>query len=99
MGDQSGSSRLRVLFENALRDYETKTGIALAEHPLAERLQECHDVESFTAVLHEQTESFKEFRGKEKFMKSLQNTVSFMYKLSAFTELGEVIGMVHLKRS
>jgi hypothetical protein len=99
MSDQSGLSHLGVLFEAALRDYETQTGIALAEHELAERLQECHSVESITAVLHEQIQAFKDFRGKEKIMKSLQNTVSFMCKLSACTKLGEVIGMVHLKRS
>ena len=82
-----------------MRDYETQTGIALGKHPLAERLQECQSVNSITAILHEQTRAFKEFRGKEKIMKSLQNTVSFMCKLSACTKLAEVIGMVHLKRS
>jgi hypothetical protein len=96
ISNHSGSS---VLFEAALRDYETQTGIALAKHPLAERLQQCHSVESITAVLHEQTQAFRKFRGKEKIMKSLQNTVSFMCKLSACTKLAEVIGMVHLKRS
>jgi hypothetical protein len=96
--DQSGSSHLGVLFEAALRDYETQTGFALAKHPLAERLQECHSVESITTILYEQTRAFKEFRGKDKMMKSLQNIVSFMCKLN-FTKLAEVIGIVHLKRS
>jgi hypothetical protein len=99
MSDQPGSSHLKVLFEAALRDYESQTAIALAKHPLAERLQECHSAESITstAVLHEQTQAFNEFRGKEKVMKLLKNTVSVLYKLSACSKLGEVIGMVHLK--
>jgi hypothetical protein len=69
----------------------------LAEHPLAERLQECDSVESITAVLHEQTQAFNRFRGKEKVMKLLKNAVSVLYKLSACAKLAEVIGVVHLK--
>ena len=94
MGDH-----LKVLFEAALQDYETKTGIALAKHPLAERLQECQSVESITTVLHEQTRAFNEFRGKDKVMKLLANTVSVLNKLSASAKLGEIIGVVHLKHS
>jgi hypothetical protein len=99
MSDQTAlaSSHLKVLFEAALRDYESQTGIALAKHPLAERLQECHSVDSITAVLHEQTQAFNEFRGKEKVIKLLKNSVSVLYKLSACAKLGEVIGVVHLK--
>ena len=87
---------LKVLFEAALRDYERQTGIPLAKHPLAERLQECHSVESITAVLHEQTQAFNQFRGKEKLMKLLNNAVSILYRLSACAKLGEVIGVVQL---
>ena len=97
MSDQSESAHLKVLFEAALQDYETKTGIALAKHPLAERLQECDSVESITAVLHKQTEAFNQFRGKEKVIKLLKNAVSVLYKLSACAKLGEVIGLVRQK--
>jgi hypothetical protein len=96
MSDQSPSSYLKVLFEAALHDYETQTGIALAKQPLAERLQECDSVESITDVLHEQTQAFNEFRGKEKLMKLLQNVVSVLYKVSASAKLGEVIGVAHI---
>jgi hypothetical protein len=97
MSDHSASSHLKVLFEAALNDYERHTGIALAKHPLAERLQECASVESITVVLHEQTQAFNEFRGKEKIMTLLKNAVSILYKVSAYAKLGEVIGVVHLK--
>jgi hypothetical protein len=80
-----------------LHDYEKQTGMELAKHPLAERLQECHSVESITAVLHEQAQAFDQFRGKEKAIKLLKNTVSVLYKLSACAKLGEVIGVVRLK--
>ena len=97
MSDQSASSHLKVPFETALQDYERQTGIALAKHPLAERLQECDSVESITAVLYEQTQAFDEFLGKEEIMKSLKNVVSVLCELSACAKLGEVIGMVHQK--
>jgi hypothetical protein len=97
MSDQSASSHLKVLFEAALQSYERQTGIPLAKHPLAERLQECHSVESIITVLHEQTQSFNEFRGKEKIMKLLKNVVSILHKLSPCAKLGEVIGVVRLK--
>ncbi|KAN0103967.1 hypothetical protein V8E52_011451 [Russula decolorans] len=93
MSDQSASSHLKVLFDAALQDYERQTGIALAKHPLAERLQECHSVESITTVLHEQTQAFNQFRGKEKLMKLLKNAASVLHKLSACAKLGEVIGV------
>jgi hypothetical protein len=94
MSDHSGSSRLRVLFEAALQDYEKQTGIALAKHPLAEKLQNCGSVESVTAVLHEQTQAFSEFRGKDKVLKPLNRAVSVLYRLSATADVGQAIGLV-----
>ena len=94
MSDPSGSSRLQVLFEAALRDYETQTGIALADHPLAEQLQSCDSVDSVTAVLREQTQAFSEFRGKDKVLRPLKNAVSVLYKLSAAANFGRDIGLV-----
>ena len=93
MTDQS-SSRLRVLFEAALHDYEKQTGIALARHSLAEQLQHCDSVESITAVLREQTQTFGEFRGKDKVLKPLRNTVSVLHRLSAVADFGHAHGLV-----
>ena len=98
MSDQSPLPHLKVLFEAALRDYEIQTGIAsLPEHPLAKRLQECDSVESITAVLHEQIQDYNEFRGKEKVINLLNNSVLVLYNISACANLGDVIGMVRLK--
>ena len=94
MTDQLGSSNLHVLFEIALQDYEKQTGIALAKHPLAERLQNCGSVESVTVVLHEQTQTFSEFRGKEKTLRLLKNAVSVLYKLSSGADFGQAISLV-----
>jgi hypothetical protein len=91
MNDQSGSFRLRVLFEVALQDYEKQTGIALVNHPLAEQLQACDSVDSITAVLREQTKTFGEFRDKDKVMKPLRNAVSVLYNLSATSDFGHLV--------
>ena len=94
MNDQSGPSGLQVIFEAALRDYKTQTGIDLADLPLAEQLQNCDSVESVTAILHEQTQAFSEFRGSDKVLKLLRNAVSVLHKLSSTAELGQGIGLV-----
>jgi hypothetical protein len=94
MSDQSGSSHLQVLFEVALQDYEKQTGIALANHPLAEQLQNCGSVESVAAVFREQTQAFSEFWGKDKVLRPLKTVVSVLYKLSATADFGQAIGLV-----
>jgi hypothetical protein len=94
MGDHSRSSHLRVLFEAALHDYQKQTGISLAEHPLAEQLQNCDTVESITAVLCEQIQAFREFQGNDKVLKPLKKAVSVLYKLSATANFGQDIGLV-----
>ena len=83
MTDQPGSSHLRVLFEAALEDYKQQTGIQLAEHPLAERLQDGNSVESVTAILREQAQDFKEFRDKDKVLKPLKKILTVLHRLSS----------------
>ncbi|KAN0116575.1 hypothetical protein V8E52_005719 [Russula decolorans] len=92
MSEQSGPSHFQVLFEAAFRDYEKQTGKTLANHPLAEKLQGCHSVESVTAVLLEQTESSSEIRGKDKVLKPLKNVLSVLHKLSSASS----VNLVHL---
>jgi hypothetical protein len=88
MSDQSGSSRFQALFESALRDYEKQTGITLANHPLAEQLQNCQSVESVTTLLQGQARDFSKFKGSDKIMKSLKSAVSVI------AALGQDISMV-----
>jgi hypothetical protein len=94
MNEQSGSSHFQALFETAFRDYEKQTGITLAKHPLAEQLQNCVSVEFVTDVFREQTQSFSEFRGRDKIMKLLNNSVSVLYKLTAAANFGHDFGLV-----
>ena len=97
MTDQSVPSRLQTLFELALRDYETHTKISLAEHPLAQKLEDCHSIESITTLLQDQARSFGEFRARDRMTKSIKSTTSFLYKLSAIAALGDDMGLVRQK--
>ena len=90
MTDQSGPSHFQEIFEAAFRDFETQTGKALANHPLAEKLQSCDSVESVTAVLREQTETSSEIRGKDKVLKPLKNVLSVLNRLFSTTNPGLV---------
>lgn len=97
MSLQSGSSRFLALFESSLQDYQNQTGITLAEHPFAEQLQNCHTVESITALLQGQVQALDEFKGSDRILKSLKNIVSVIYSLSASAALGDAIGLVRRK--
>ena len=99
MTDQSVSSRLRTLFELALEDYEIQTKISLAEHPLAQKLENCHSLESITTtLLQDQAGTFGEFRGRDRIMKSIRSTISSLYKLSATAALGDGIRLVRQRK-
>ena len=97
MTDQSISSRLRILFELALQDYEVKTQISLANHPLVQNLDNSNSVESITILLQDQARNFGNFRGRDRIMKSIKSTVSFLYKLEATAALVGGISTVRHK--
>ena len=94
MGDHSESTRFRALLESAFQAYEKKTGITLAEHPLAIQLQSCHSVESMTALVQDQASAFNGFRGKDRVTKSAKRILSILTTLSAIASLGDVVGLV-----
>jgi hypothetical protein len=94
MSDQSGSSRLRVLFEAALKNYKQQTGIELAEHPLAERLRDCNSVDRVAAILCEQAQDFEKFREKDKVLKPLKKVLTVLHKLSSVANFAQDVGLV-----
>ena len=98
MSDQSGSSHLGVLFEAALEEYKRQTGIELAKHPLAERLQDCNSIESVTDILREQTQDFKEFQEKDKVLKPLKKVLTVLHKLSSAADFAQDVGLVRHRR-
>ena len=94
MTDQSGSSRLGVLFEAALEDYKQQTGIELEKHPLAERLQHGNNVESVITILHEQAQDFKEFRERDKVLKPLKKVLTVLNILPSAANFAQDVGFV-----
>ena len=94
MNDQPGLSHFQVLIDTALRDYQTQTGIILANHPLAIQLQTCQSAESITALLQEQARAFSGFRERNKIARSIENVVSVLWKISAIAALGQDFGTV-----
>ena len=89
---------LQSLFGAALQDYQNQTGISLIDHPFAARLESSHSVDTIMAVLNDQTQIFREFRGDNgKFMKSIKSIVVILDTLSNSTVLGGGIGLVRPK--
>lgn len=96
MDDQFGFTRSRALFESALQAYEKKTGITLAEHPLAVRLHSCRSVGSITALLQDQVPASNGSEGG-RLMASLKNTTSILSTLSTAAAFDWAIGLVRQK--
>jgi hypothetical protein len=94
MGDHSSSTRFRALFESALQDYGSKTGVTLAEHPLGVQLQNCNSLESVTSFLQHDARNSIDFHGRDKITKSIESIVSVLFALSTTPSLGEAIGLV-----
>jgi len=94
MGDQSESTRFRVLFESALQAYEKQTGIMLAEHPLTLQLKSCRSVGSITTLLQDQIPASGDFGGNDKVMTSIRSTISLLSTLSTTAAFDWAVGMV-----
>jgi hypothetical protein len=94
MADPSGSPHFQALFESALQAYHTKTGITLAEHPLAVKLQNCNTVESITTLMQGQAQAFSNYRESDRIMKSIKNIVSILTPLSVAATLTDAVGPV-----
>jgi ferritin len=94
MSGHSGPARFHQLFESALQHYEKTTNIILAEHPLAEQLQNYHSVESITTFFQDHARKFGDFSGIDRIMKSIENIVSVLCMLSATAALGDSVHLV-----
>jgi len=97
MVHQYESARLQALFEPALQVYEKRTGVCLAQHPLAIKLQACDSVEAITGLFQDQAQAFRDMQGRDKIMKSLKTTVSISSKLSFAAPLADAVGLVRQK--
>jgi len=90
MAHQPESARFQALFEPALQAYEKKTGVSLAQHPLAVKLQSCDTVEAITGLLQDQAQAFRHFEGSDKVMKAVKMIVSILSKIASINAFGLV---------
>ena len=89
------TSSYQILFNAALQDYQNQTGNSLIDHPFTKQLESCHSVDSITAILEEQAQIFRNFRGDNgKLVKSIKYSVNVLYTLSTNTAS---IGLVRQK--
>ena len=87
------TSSFEDIFNAALKEYQNQTRISLVDHPFAEQFESCDTVDSINAILQEQAQIFRDFRGDDgKLMKSVKHSVNILYTLSTTTA---GIGLVH----
>jgi hypothetical protein len=87
MADQSQSSCFQELFESALQNYETKTGVTLTQHPLAVQLQSCQSIADITTLLQSQVQGVNSPQESDRIMKSIERILSILTPLSAAASL------------
>ena len=97
MSQPPSSSPFQALFDAALKDYETRTGISLVNHPFSKQLEECDSLDSIDVVLQEQAKGFCKFRGDNgKLMNSVKCSIDVLYTIT--TVLGEGVGSVRSRQ-
>lgn len=77
-----------MIYEAALQDFQTQTGIVLDKHPLVGQLLNCDTVVTASSALYNQIQGFSEFREKDKVLKPLKNVISIMCKHNISTNFG-----------
>ncbi|KAI0292988.1 hypothetical protein B0F90DRAFT_1670986 [Multifurca ochricompacta] len=88
------SSDLQSLFQTALSEYQIKAGTNIIDHPLTTKLKTCSSADSILALLQQEAQAFRKFRGDDgKLIKFLKGTVHALYTLSTSGILGEGIGL------
>jgi hypothetical protein len=97
MSYQSESSHFQTLFESALNDYESQTGITIATHSLTEQLENCHSAETIITALQDLARTLGDFRESDGIMKSIQSIVSRLCMLSSSVVPGDATGLVRRK--
>jgi hypothetical protein len=80
----SNTSNFQIIFNNALKAYQTRTKNDLLLHPLAAQLQTCDSPSTILAVLQEQARGLDRSRsGDERWTKWLDPTINVLFAFSA----------------
>jgi hypothetical protein len=99
MAEQSESTRFQALFDSALQAYERKTGVTLAQHPLAVQIQSCQSVEDMTSLLEGEARTLGDSRQGDRIMQPIKTIVSILTRLSDAASLADALSPVCPVRS
>ena len=76
-------SNFEAIFNAALTEYTERTGKDLCNHPLASKIDGCHNPESILDVFQEQAQAFDKFKkGDTKLFKWLRPVVHVLHAIS-----------------
>jgi hypothetical protein len=79
----SASSNFDAMFNAALTEYTERTGKDLCSHPLASKIDSCHNPESILDIFQEQAQAFDKFKkGDTKLFKWLRPVVHVLHAIS-----------------
>ena len=99
MANPSGSTPFQELsFESALQAYQKKTGITLAQHPIAVDLQSCYSAEDITTLLQRRVQPVNDFRVRDRMMKAIKTIVTFLTPPPDATSLTDAVRQKALPR-
>jgi hypothetical protein len=80
----STSSNFEANFNAALTEYTKRTGKDLRNHPLASKIDSCHNPDSILDIFQEQAQAFDKFKkGDTKLFKWLRPVVHVLHAISA----------------
>jgi fungal STAND N-terminal Goodbye domain len=80
----ASSTTFQSILDAACDSYAKQTGVELAKHPSADKLQNCRSSEDVLQILLERETAFKDYRDKHrKFLDRLRPIVQVVHKISA----------------
>ena len=93
----TSSARFQSILDAALDSYAKQTGVELAKHPSADKLQNCYSPDDVLHLLLERETAFQDYRNKHrKLLDSLRPVVQVVHSFS--TVFGEVAGFVRSRQ-
>ena len=99
MTDQPRSARFQNLLQSAVKAYEEKEGVTLAdsEDPLAKGLQGCHSPDDIAILLQGQAQAIDNFQQRDRIFKSIKIIVSILSPISSGASVADNVGLVRRK--
>ena len=96
MTDLPGSARFQKLLESAVKAYEGKEGVTLAdsEDPLVKGLQACRSADDIAIVLQGQAQAIDNFQQRDRIFKSIKIIVSILSPISSGASVADNVGLV-----